>query len=180
MKRGLISHPLPWLVVLAVSIATQVAAQDKPDFSGHWVLESGSQSAADVPEALEVSQSLVRTNVYGQPMPPFFKDITVVRAFENGARSETYQIGVEGGTVSGGTAERADQPRSQYHYHVAWESETLVMEFGSYTGPAPESGQWTERREEWLLDPGGRLRVAITTRSSSAASSTVTQVYRRR
>jgi hypothetical protein len=178
VKRSLILHTVLWFVVLAVLVVAQSTAQDTPDFSGDWILESVSQSAADIPKALSVRQSLVRTNVRGEPMTPFFKDITVARDLANGTRSETYQIGIAGGTVPGPRADgSADGPRT--HHRVEWEERTLVIENGSYTGPTRESGQWTELREVWSLDPDGRLRLAITTRSSVGASSTVTLVYRR-
>jgi hypothetical protein len=167
----------PWFLVAAILVVAQLSAQDTPDFSGHWILESAAQPATDIPRALTVSMSIVRTNVRGEPMKPFFKDITVGREFANGTSSETYQIGVEGGTVSGRADQRADSPRS--HHRVIWEEQTLVIETGRYTGPTPESGQWTERREAWSLDPEGRLRLAITSRSSGSASITVTLVYRR-
>src|SRR5262249_42769533 len=142
-----------------------------------WILESGS-SGADIPQTLSVSQSLVRTNVRGEPMKPFFAHITVTRAFTKGTRSETYQIGVVGGTVFGRADTTVTSPRT-LHNRVTWEQQTLVVENGSYTGSVPETGDWTERREVWSLDSDGRLRVAITTRSSVDAPRTVTLVYRR-
>jgi hypothetical protein len=177
MKRGLSLHTVLWFVVLAVSVVARLTAQDTPDFSGDWILESAPQSAAEIPKALSVRQSLVRATVHGEPLKPFFRDITVARELANGTRSETYQIGLVGGTVPGRADGNADGPRS--HRRVEWEELTLVFESGSYTGPTPESGQWADRREVWSLDPGGRLRLAITTRSSDGASSTVTLVYRR-
>jgi hypothetical protein len=177
MKRGLIRRTGTCFLVVLVGVATQLAAQDKPDFSGSWVLESGAPSAGDIPQGLSVSQSLARTNVRGEPMKPFFKDITVTRAFESGTRSETYQIGVEGGIGSFRADGSSNGPR--IHHRVVWEEQALIIERGSYTGPTPESGEWTERREVWLLDSGGRLRLAITTRSSVADSRTVILVYRR-
>jgi hypothetical protein len=178
MKRGLILHTVPWFIVMAVSVVARLTAQDTPDFSGDWILESAPQSAADIPKALSVRQSLVRTNVRGEPVKPFFKDMTVAREIANGTRSETYRIGIAGGTVPGLRADgSADGPRT--HHRVEWEERRLVIENGSYTGPTRESGQWAERREVWSLDPGGRLRLAITTRSSVGAPSTLTLVYRR-
>jgi hypothetical protein len=88
-----------------------------------------------------------------QPMKPSFKDITVARELANGTRSETYQIGIAGGTVPGRPDGSPDGLRS--HHRVEWEERTLVIENGSYTGPTRESGQWAERREVWSLDPGG-------------------------
>ena len=174
MKGDLIRPIAASFVAVMVSLGA-LAAQDKPDFSGSWILESGS-SAADIPQALSVSQSLVRTTVRGEPMQPFFKDMTVTRALARSTRSETYQIGVVGGTVSG-RADGANDPRT--HHRVAWEEQALVIESGSYTGPTPESGDWAERREVWSLDSGVRLRLAITIRSSVDAPRTVMLVYRR-
>jgi hypothetical protein len=175
MKRGRYIHTVSCLIVVAVSVVVPFVAQDTPDFSGSWVLESASPSAADIPRALSVAMSLVRTNVRGEPMNPFFKDITVVRELANGTSSETFQIGVVGGSLGGTVA--GEFPSR--HHRVIWEKQTLVIETGSYTGPTPESGQWAERREAWSLDLEGRLRLAITSRSSGSASSTVTLVYRR-
>src|ERR1700730_14373522 len=101
MKRGLILHRVLWFVVLPVSVVAQLTAQETPDFSGDWILESAPQSAADIPKALSVRQSLVQTNVHGEPLKPFFGDITVARELANGTRSETYQIGLVGGNVPG-------------------------------------------------------------------------------
>ena|ERR1700730_3670093 len=163
-----------WFVLVAVSMTARLAAQDMPDFSGHWVLESGSQATADIPQTLSVNQSLVRTNVRGEPMKPFFRDITVARELQSGTRSETYQIGVEGGLISGRADGGVDALRR--HHRVVWDAQTLVIENSSYTGPTPESGEWTERREVWSLDPGGQLRLRITTRSSVDPARTVTLV----
>jgi hypothetical protein len=164
------------VVVVLASLGVGLIAQDKPDFSGVWMLESGS-SGVDIPQTLSVSQSLVRTNVRGEPIPPFFKDITVRRSLPDGTHSETYQIGIVGGTVAGTADGNAGRPRT--HHRVAWEEQALVIESGSYTGAVQESGDWTERREVWSLDSNGRLHLAITTRSSVDASTTVMAMYRR-
>lgn len=174
MKRGWFIQTVGYLISVVVSVVVPLVAQDTPDFSGHWVWESASPSAADIPRALSVTMSLVRTNVRGEPMNPFFKSITVVRELANGTSSETYEIGVVGGSLGGSVA--GEFPNR--HHRVEWEKEILIIETGSYTGRTPGSGQWTERREAWSLDPEGRLRLAIASRSSGSASSTVTHVYR--
>ena len=171
-----ISTTMCFVVVMAL-LGVRPTAQDKPDFSGSWTLESG-PPGADIPQTLSVRQSIVRTNVRGEPMKPFFSDITVTRSLPSGTRSETYSIGVEGGTVSGQVGGNVDRPRT--HHRVAWEEQALVVETGSYTGPAPETGDWAERREVWSLDSGGRLHLAISARSSVDAPTTVMLVYRRR
>jgi hypothetical protein len=181
MKADLCSRGWPQIIrslILVMLAAVGLAAQDKPDFSGRWVLAGSEPSGPDIPRALSVRQSLVRTNVRGEPMNPFFKDIAVDREFESGTRSETYQIGVVGGFVSGLSARGGpDGPRG--HQRVNWEGNALVFEGGSYTGEIPETGVWAERRERWSLETDGRLRVTISTRSSSDVSRTVMLIYRR-
>ena len=159
-------------IVLSMLVGAFVQAQDGVDFTGRWILESPSSASAETPRALSVRQSLVTTNVRGEPMRPFFKDISIEREVEGSTRAETYQIGVVGGVVGGlGTAGR--------HYAVKWDANVLVFESGSYTGQKSETGVWTERREAWSLDSDGRLHVVITTRSPSDAPRTVAVVYQR-
>jgi hypothetical protein len=175
-----------WQVV--ASHATQIdsgtpklstaTARDLPDFSGRWVLEEPLPSAAEMPRALSVRQSLVRTNVRGEAMEPFYRDLTVERQFEGATRSETYWIGVQGGTVHG-LREDGSRTGPSTHQSVKWEGRSLVIETGSYTGSTPETGVWTERREIWSLDPDGRLRLAITTRSSTDPPGGNTLMFRR-
>ena len=93
-------------------------------------------------------------------------------------RSDTHLIGVGGGTISG--VKNWNDPVSHTHFKVEWQEQTLVIETGSYTGSAPETGEWAERRELWSLDSPDRLRVAITTRSSVDVSSSAILLYRRR
>ena len=73
----------PWSFVLLLSISVSVAGPDKPDFSGRWVLENPRDPAVDIAGALTVRQSIVRTTVYGAPMKPFFRDLTIEREFTN-------------------------------------------------------------------------------------------------
>ena len=150
---------------------------DQPDFSGRWVLEGPQPAAPEAPRALTVRQSLVRTNVRGEAMEPFYRDLTVQRHFEGTTRSETYRIGTSGGSVSG-LREDGSRTDPSTHVSVKWEGRSLVIESGSYTGSTPESGVWTERREVWSLDPDGRLRLAYATRSSTDPPGSNTLVYR--
>ena len=151
-------------------------AGDRPDFSGAWILESEPRGGR-VPQKLVVSQRLVRADARGRPMPPFFKEIAVTRVLDGRATSETHRIGVIGGSVAG---DRNGIVPPQTRFGVAWEHRSLVFEAGTYTGHAPESGDWTERREVWDLDPDGKLRVTIRSRGSAHAPATVALVYRRR
>jgi hypothetical protein len=162
------------LIVLATVTS---AAQDKPDFSGRWILDPPRESGPDVASALTVRQASVRTTGDGDRTEPF-RNIAVDRQFGSITRSETYLIGVLGGFVPGINADGSPNgPKG--HLGITWEGHSLVFESGSYTGPDPETGLWDERREVWSLDPDGRLRVVITTRSSADGSKAITWVYRR-
>ena len=133
MKSDRIRRTTMCLVFVLVSLSVRPLAQDQPDFTGSWILESGAPGR-DVPQALSVSQSLARTNVRGEPTKPFFKDIVVTRSLPSGTRSERYQIGVVGGAVSGRAGASTDRP--QTHYRVAWEEQTLVIESDKGDGTA--------------------------------------------
>jgi hypothetical protein len=166
-----------WSVTLVLLAAVTLAAQNKPDFSGRWILVTPRQSDADIPSTLSVRQTLVRTTVQGDPMQPFFSDIAVDRQFESRTQSDTYTIGVQGGVVPGRRAD-GSPTGPQTRYSVKWEGNSLVFESGSYAAQGPETGVWAERRETWSL-ADGRLRVVVTTRGSADDSRTVTLVYRR-
>jgi hypothetical protein len=163
------------LFVTALLVSDLAAAQDRPDFSGSWVLDSAAQPSADIPKTLIVRQSLAHTNVRGEPMKPFYRTLAVTREFESGLRSEAYLIGVSSATFT--LSGRAGLPRS--HHGVRWEDKTLVIESGTYTGATPQTGEWTERREQWSISLTDRLQLSIINSSSRNGSSTVTLTYRR-
>jgi hypothetical protein len=159
-----------------------VSAQDKPDFSGRWILETSAGAGPDVARSLTVHQPVVRTNVYGAPTPPFFKELSVERQFGTDVRTETYQIGGQGGMVFGALpASRGTAPdvnASQTRFSVHWEDDRLVIDTGSYSGPTREAGPYTEHTEVWRLDAAGMLVLSTTDRGSGIASTTKTVTYR--
>lgn len=167
-----------WSMAVILLATVGVAAQDKPDFSGRWILTTPQQSDTNTPSALSVRQTFVRTTVRGDPMEPFFRDITIERQFETGTRSATHLIGVQGGVVTGVRADGSPSGPTAHHA-VKWDRDALVFESGSYAGQRPETGVWAERREVWSLDLDGRLRVVITNRRSIDAPTETTVVYRR-
>jgi hypothetical protein len=162
-------------LLLGIVATALLSAQDKPDFSGEWVLESGASGEPDVPQRMSVRQLLVTTNVRGEPMPPFFKEVAIRRVTADTARSETHQIGVVGGSVSG----RPGGIESRTQSRTVWEGQSLVFELNTYTGSTPESGYWTSRREVWSRDNTERLRIVIFARSSFDQPKTLVLVYRR-
>ena len=167
-----------WAILLIALTTVGSAAQDKPDFSGRCVLAIPQPTDADIPLALSVRQMVVRTTVRGDPIEPFFRDISIERQFETSTRSETYLIGVQGGTVSGMRADGSLAGLTTHHA-VKWDGNALVFESGTYTGRSPETATWAERREIWSFEADGRLRVAITSRSSGDGPRAVTLHYRR-
>ena len=128
--------------------------------------------------ALLVRQSLVGTTVRGDPTEPFFRDITIERAFQSGTRS---------GDPPDRRARR-HRARSRSRRRTIRPYNTPCRDMGQQQpglrerllhGPAAGTGTWALRREVWLLDDDGRLRVVITTGSSDAGSRGITLVYRR-
>jgi hypothetical protein len=76
-------------VVLCVGVLLQQGTQ-RPDigvdFSGRWALVVALPVDANVPTSLTVHQSIRRTNVRGEPMPPVYDTIEIQRDF--GGRSD--------------------------------------------------------------------------------------------
>jgi hypothetical protein len=170
-------QPLTLVLVLIASIG--VAAQERPDFSGQWVLVTTQpQADNDTAPALSIHQTIVRTTLRGEPMNPYVSDISIGRQFATGLRSETHHIGMLGGSVPEPAGD-GNRNGPTLHHAVKWDGDALIFESGSHTGPRPMTGVWSERREAWSLDADARLRVTIATSSSSAASRTVTLLYRR-
>ena len=167
MRFGTTSTALVALTTLVVALRSQ----SQPDFSGAWTLDS--VSTVDAPQTMAVKQVLARTNTRGEPIAPFYRQIVIAR--EN--RIETYDIGVIGGSVSGVVVGPLLPRRT--HQRVVWEEQVLVIESGSYTGAARETGDWTERRESWSFDATQRLRVQISTRGSGVPTVDTTLFYRR-
>ena len=164
-------------LALSLIFCTLAQAQRGVDFSGRWMLES--PPSADTPTAIAVAQRVVTTNVRGEPMQPFYRDMTIEREIGGRTLVEVRAIGIMGGVVGGLPAGSEVTRDPRQHYSVGWDANDLMFEHGSHTGPVPETGVWTERLERWSLDADGRLHVTITTRSSSEARRTVTAVYRR-
>jgi len=170
-----------WCLVLTPLVAVGFAMQPKPDFSGTWVLQDARQAGVDIPRTLAIRQPLQRTTVLGKSMPPAFLELTVERQFERGVRVETYQIGTEGGTVSGIAGDASDPSvnRGWSRESVRWEGDRLHIETGHYSGVTRDSGAYTEHAEVWWLGEQGRLMITVVTRRSDSEVETRTLTYRR-
>ncbi len=161
---------LSWYVsLLLLSSVPQTPKQ--PDFSGEWV-SVATAPPSDPPAALVVRQRVSRTNSRGEPMTPYFSHLLVERHYSNRVESDSYDIGIVSGTVSG-IGERTIVT-------VTWQGERLVINTGKYSGPPQKPGPYSEHEEVWSLDPGGRLLIAITDRTSDSQPATVRLTYQRR
>jgi hypothetical protein len=163
-----------WLLLLTSLVAVVVAAQEKPDFSGSWVLQDPPQPSADIPRLLTIRQPLRRTTARGEPMPPVFLDLTVEKHFEDEVRTDTYQIGSEGGT---GTFGVFGGSRSSSRFSVRWDGDRLRMETKSY--PTSDTSVYTEHDEVWWLDEQGKLLITVVDRRSDSDAATRTLTYQR-
>lgn len=173
MPRGLL---LPASLICLIAWAPAATRQDKPDFSGTWILDAARSSAPDVPRALTITMHLVSTTKRGEPMKPFFKSMDVRREFANRTTEETYPLGILGGSM-GAPGSRASVTT---RYRNVWEEETLVLELETETGPATEIRAWTKHREAWSFDTEGGLRIEMADSSSTSQPSTAALVYRRK
>lgn len=172
-------------VLASVTLLSQQAAANPAvgvDFSGRWTLVVALPMDADVPTTLTVRQSIRRTNVRGEPTPPRYDTIEIERDFGGWTTTDMPIIGIHGGVV-GGVVNPIVNPRPTAHmnsdYAVEWNANTLVFEQSTYTGHTPGSGDWTERRETWALQPNGELAITIATSGSAVPTRTVSALYRR-
>ena len=166
-----------WLSLLVLLTAGITAAQEKPDFTGQWALLTP-RDAGDAARGLSVRQWLEhRTSVRGVPID--IPHLAIERQFQNGMRSESYQIGIVGGIV-GGLPAGASVSSWSTRYAVRWDGARLVIDTGRYSGPTQESGPYSEHDEVWSLDESGRLVMAVTDRESGSAPRTTELTYRRR
>jgi hypothetical protein len=168
-------RPLGWLSSLSIFAVATVAAQSQPDFSGGWALLRSEGASADVARTLTVRQPIVRTNVYGAPIEPFFKEITIERQFATSTRTDTYLIGARGGTVEGAVSglNASGRERSTSVF-ARWEDNRLVIDTGSSS-----EGIQIGRTEVWQFDAAGILTVTVTDRAAGTESRTTTVTYRR-
>jgi hypothetical protein len=165
-----------------LQLTPPAAASDQPDFSGRWILDPRIAAGPDVARTLIVRQVLRRTNFRGDPIEPIFSDVSIDRELEGRLVSESHAIGLVGGVVGGivsGT-QPDSRPRGSWNqYAVTWDGSALIFDTASGSGAERDQGPWTERREAWSLDDGGRLKIVISTRSSEGAARSLTLLYRR-
>jgi hypothetical protein len=166
------------LVALALLAATVQATPDQPDFSGRWVLDAPALANPDTARRLVVFQPITRTTVFGEPMKPAFLSISIRREGVSANSEETRLIGVVSGITPGLSKEGLTVGNSTREETV-WRRDSLVFANLSSGQDGPRTGDWTERREEWSLEPDGRQRVEISAESWKSARRVDVYFYRR-
>jgi hypothetical protein len=154
----------------------------EPDFSGRWVLDSLAPAPPDAPLTIIVEQPVVRANVRGEPITPSYLRVSIRRERASGATDETRWIGTIGGRI-GGTAGPRGQPASrspEQRLETTWRDHTLVFLDSQFGPDGRHTGNWSERRESWSLEPDGRLRVEIVMETRDQPQQTPVSLYKRR
>ena len=159
-----------------VSMRAAPQRPTEPDFSGRWALVTADGTPTDIPVALIVHQTIQRTNIRGEPMPPYFKELIVEREYKTWRRVDRYQIGLAGGSISGSVR---GEPISSTTDSVVWRGRVLEIRHGQYSGSAAESGTYSEHGEDWSLDGKNGLIVVTTDRGSETGTRRSTATYRR-
>ena len=145
--------------------AAAVAAQDKPDFSGNWILAGPTESGSNTAQTMTVRETFTRASIRGTPVEPPLITIAVDRQFASGERSDLYTVGVVGGTTAGvvgdvGGAGAGDQP-SHTRFSTTWDGDRLVIETSAW---AADAGSHSDHKEVWWLDAEGSSSLPLRTR----------------
>jgi hypothetical protein len=170
------------LCLSAFLVVTSATAQERPNFSGEWLLEQRTGDLGDFADQLIVRQWMEGWISPVTGKSGAFEFIAIDRRIRGQLQSSQRQIGIAGGIVGPVVAEShggGPGPSLQTRFSTHWDGTTLVMENGSYRGWPRESGPYSEYREAWSLD-GAALRVAITTQDSTGKASTAALVYMKR
>jgi hypothetical protein len=163
--------------VLILLTVAATSAQDRPDFSGTWILVSPNPAPSNAPQTLVVEASFSRQSARGTPISPPLVTLAVSPRFGNAIRSDIYTVGTIGGVVSG-LPEKGlpdNGPRTSSRYSTRWDGDKLVVDLANYA-----DGKLTsEHGEVWSLDGQGTLSITVTDHIVGDPSTTVTLVYRR-
>ena len=116
--RGTIST----CALVALTVAAPVA-QDRPDFSGTWILVSPSPAPSNAPQTLVVNATFRRQSPRGTPLNPPLVALTVDPRSGTLIRPGNYDVGMTGGVV-GGLPGRSPQTSSRFS--TKWDGDRLV------------------------------------------------------
>lgn len=168
------------LIAVVAWVALAVVARAQPDFAGRWVLVGASSDSVGLAQTVSVDVTAVEARAPGRPNASI-QVFSVSREIAGVVRTETHQIGIEGGIVGGvaGGSPTA-RPTVQTFGSVAWVDDCLVIysersSGTSDTGPT-DTHTTTER---WCMNAARQLVLAIRRTHSGEATTFATRVYRR-
>jgi hypothetical protein len=159
------------LCVMLLATTLVVTAQDKPEFSGVWILMPSDSSASSAAQTLVVHQLLTRTSVRGIALDHPLITFEIERHSSGSVHSERYQIGVIGGTIIGDV---------ETHHSTTWDGDRLVIEtiYSTYSARQRNTEISSTHTEVWSLDAQGTLSVVATDQNADAKPRTSTLIYR--
>jgi len=150
------------LILVAVVAA---AAQEKPDFSGRWILATPRDEgfARELTVRYEIEEGI--------------RAITVERQFATDVQRDTYRLGVQGGMIGGSFP---GVTTLETHFSVAWDYDRLIIRTSRDIGATRESLVHTEHNETWWLDTANQLIILSTDRAPDNSPVTTVLTYRSR
>jgi hypothetical protein len=150
------------IAIILISLVSGVAvAEQRPDFSGQWILASS-------PSATAATEMTVEFWVSDSSRPREF--VSVERWFDDHSM-ETFSMVIVSPLVP------APVGGSRSGHYAAFEGQTLVIQRETHSLPTRE---WTtERKEIWSLTPNGLLRIIATDRPANGEHVTTEAIYRR-
>lgn len=166
--------PIAFVANIMLLVASDTAAEEPPDFSGHWQLVTSSGVDERAARELDVRRS------FGGRLGTL-EALTIERYTIDGVQSETLTIGIEGGLVGGMVGGGgASRQTLNTRFSTRWSGDHLIIMHGSYSGPTRDAGPYHEREEEWSMDEAGRLLIVVTERESGVEPKTMQHTYQRR
>ena len=162
--------------ILVLLVGQAASPQDKPDFSGDWILVNRSDAPSNAAQSISVHESFKRESVRGTPVDPPLITLLVERRINGTVHSELYTVGTISGTV-GGTVFGGQ--REQTRFSTTWDGDRLVIEV-RYSGRPVDAGAFSEHKEVWSLDVAqGVLLLAVTEKAPGTEPTTTDLIYRR-
>src|SRR5262245_20426117 len=176
MKRTRRLFLLAVFIAAALPFGQAASAQDRPDFSGDWILVNRSDApAANAAQSITVHESFKYESVRGTPVDPPLITLLVERRINGTVHSELYTVGTITGTVGGTVFGRQ---REQTRLSTTWDGDRLVIEV-RYAGRPVDAGAFSEHKEVWSLDAQGALLLTVTDNAPGTEPTTTDLIYRR-
>jgi hypothetical protein len=148
-----VSRTLVAISILTVGLAQSAGAQQKPNFSGRWVITSPADSAGQ--------EQLITQDA---------KTLTVEHPSESGGHKMSYQLdGVERRMAIPGKAAADITMLAK----ASWDGNTIVV----FTDISYPNGMKTQSKDVWSIDAQGRLVIDTTERGPTGPAPAVKMIH---